>query len=139
MEEPTKQADSKVAVSRINYMTMTTWILAVLLGFFFPVTGLAKILGMPEKMYKMQKKMFFDKYGIDRKGIRSIGFAELMAGLSIWFWVSYPMVARTGAVALILITSGAIFFHYVYDKKPAAQSAIMMFILSVAFLVASVY
>lgn len=120
-------------------MTIATWILAVLLGFFFPVTGLSKILGIPEKMFKQQKKMFFDKYGIDRKGIRSIGFAELFAGLSVWFWVPYPQVARTGAVALIMITAGAIFFHYVYDEEPAAQPAIMMCVLSIGFLISSLY
>ncbi|MFK7801201.1 MAG: DoxX family protein [Anaerolineae bacterium] len=120
-------------------MAIATWTLAVLLGFFFPVTGMAKILGQPKKLFKEQKKLYFDKYGIDRKGIRSIGFAELMAGLSVWFWVPYPMVARTGAVALVLITAGAIFFHYVYDEEPAAQPAILMCILSIAFLVSSVY
>lgn len=120
-------------------MTIATWILAVLLGFFFPVTGLSKILGQPEKMFKEQKKLYFDKYGIDRKGIRSIGFAELMGGLSVWFWVAYPTVARTGASALLLITLGAIFFHYVYDEKPAAQPAITMCVLTIAFLVSTVY
>ena len=114
-------------------MTILTWLLTVLLGLFFPLIGIAKIFGIPKKSFKQQKKQFFDNYGIDRKGIRSIGFAELIAGIAIWFWSSTPFVAQSAAFSLILITAGATFFHFVYDKEPAPQLAIGMLILSTAF------
>lgn len=120
-------------------MSMISSILMVALGLYFPFSGLIKILGVPEKTFKTQKKIFFDNYGIDRKGIRSIGFAELFCGISVWLMSGYPQVARTGSVGLIMITLGAIYFHLVYDEEPAPQAAIAMFVLSTAYLLISVY
>jgi len=115
-------------------MTILTWIIATILGLFFPFVGIVKIFGVPKKAFKEQKKLYFDNYGIDRKGIRSIGLAEVLAGSSVWFWASsYAFVAQVGTAALILITIGATFFHLVYDEKPAPQAAIVMLVLSGAF------
>ena len=116
-------------------MQILTWILAILLAFFFTMTGIVKIFGAPKSIFKEQKKKFFDKYGIDRKGIRSIGFAEVFAGIATLFWAQNQMVALTGAVALIGITAGATYFHFVFDKKPEPQAAITMLVLSIAFIV----
>ncbi len=120
-------------------MSVVSSILMFALGLFFPFVGLIKISGAPKDIFKTQKKMFFDKYGIDRKGIRSIGFAELFCGLSVWFMGSYPQFALTGTVGLIMITLGATFFHFAYDEKPAPQAAIAMLVLSTAYLFISVY
>ena len=116
-------------------MTVTTWILAILLAFFFIMTGIVKIFGTPRKMFKEQKKQFFDNYGIDRKGIRSIGFAEVFGGIAVLFWNANLMFALTGGIALVMITAGATYFHFVYDKKPAPQAAITMLVLSIAYIV----
>ncbi len=98
------------------------------------MVGVVKIFGRPPKLFKEQKKKFFDKYGIDRKGIRSIGFAEIMGGVAVLFWNQNVLVARTGAITLLLVTAGAIYFHFVFDKKPEPQAAITMFVLSAVFL-----
>lgn len=116
-------------------MTILTWILAILLAFFFVMTGIVKIFGTPKKIFKEQKKQYFDKYGIDRRGIRSIGFGELFGGIAVLFWAANETIALTGAIALVMITAGATFFHLVYDDKPAPQAAITMLLLTVGFIV----
>ncbi len=116
-------------------MTVLTWIFAIFIAFFFIMTGIVKIFGTPKQIFEEQKKRFFDNYGIDRKGIRSIGFGELFGGIAVLFWPSNDLLARTGAIALIIITLGATFFHFAYDEKPAPQAAITMLLLSIGFLV----
>lgn len=115
-------------------MTILTWILAIIIAFFFLMVGVVKILGTPKKLFKEQKKKFFDNYGIDRRGIRSIGIAEALAGISLLFWTVNIRIAIAGAVALIIVTLGAIYFHYVFDEKPEPQAAITMCVLSAAYL-----
>ena len=99
------------------------------------MVGIVKIFRTAEKIYKEQKKKFFDNYGIDRKGIRSIGFAELISGVALLFWSRNLNVGLTAAIALLLITAGAAYFHLVYDEKPAPQAAITLFALVAGFIV----
>ncbi|MEM7800969.1 MAG: DoxX family protein [Chloroflexota bacterium] len=115
-------------------MTALTWILAILIAFFFTMTGIVKIFGTPKKLFKEQKKEFFDNYGIDRRGIRSIGFAELFGAIAILFWTENMNIALAGAVGLVLITLGAIYFHLVFDKKPQPQAAIVMCLLTIGYI-----
>jgi len=120
-------------------MTVLTWILAILISFFFVMVGIVKIFGTPKKLFKEQKKKFFDKYGIDRSGIRSIGIAEVLGGVAILFWPINLRVALSGGIALIFITAGATYFHFVYDKKPEPQAAITMLVLTVGYLLTLIF
>ena len=120
-------------------MTVLTWILAAIISFFFVMVGIVKIFGTPKKMFKEQKKKFFDKYGIDRSGIRSIGIAEVLGGVAILFWSVNLRVALSGGIALIFITAGATYFHFVYDKKPEPQAAITMLVLTIGFILTLIF
>lgn len=118
-------------------MTILMWIITVLLGLFFLFAGTVKLFGVPEKIFTMQKEQYFDKYGIDRNGIRAIGLAEYFGGITVWFWSVHP-IALVGLAVLVIVTAGAISYHLRHDTPQEAAPAIVMFILSVALLLLNV-
>lgn len=109
-------------------MTLLLWFLVALLSLFFLFTGSIKAFGQPSKLFDYQFETYFKKFGIGRGQVRLIGFAELFGAIAIWFQQS--IVGQVGLATLIIVTLGAIFFHFSYGSVKDAIPAIVMLILS---------
>lgn len=116
-------------------MTIFIWILATLVGSAFTFFSIVKLFGAPEALYQEQKAMW-DHFGLTRTHVVLIGLAELFGGLSVWLWATqFQPVAQAGLAGLIVVTAGAMFYHYrdnalIKDGFPA----IMQFIFSTTIL-----
>ena len=120
-------------------MTILMWILTTLVGAFFLFSGTVKVFGVPEQMFKTQKEMFFDNYGIGRNGIRAIGLGELFGGVTVWFWTIFNPIALVGLVVLVFTTAGAMYYHWRFDSLlKMGAPAIVMFLLSSALLLLNI-
>lgn len=107
-------------------MTIQTSLI-FLLSIFFLFASSIKIFAWINRIFEPQLEMFL-KYGLNRQIMMLVGFVELFGAISIWFQGS--LVATLGALALFLTSSGAIFFHLVFDSWKEGVPAMITFALS---------
>jgi hypothetical protein len=99
----------------------------------FSFIGAVKVLGVPRAMFEYQKENFFDKFGINRMGMRVIGLAEWTgAGLLLAFLVSAWAPGIAGAGVHAVVTVGAVASHVRYGRASDAIFAILMLALALA-------
>jgi DoxX-like protein len=92
-------------------MTVQTLIVGLLSAFFLFASSI-KILGWQKTIFEPQLAMFI-KYGLNRQIMALTGLVELFGAIAIWFQGSW--IGTLGALALLATSTGAIFFHLVFD------------------------
>ncbi len=98
-----------------------------LLSFFFLFASSIKLFGWQRKVFEIQLEMF-NSYGLNRQIMFLVGCAELFGAIAIWFQGS-PFGAL-GALAILGASTGAIFFHLVYDTWKDGVPAMITWALS---------
>lgn len=108
-------------------MAIVMTVLIGLLSFFFLFAGSIKVLGWQKFIFETQMA-FMQKYGLNRQILCLIGLVELTAAMLIWLQSS--IWGPIGALALLLTSVGALYFHFRYDSWKDAVPAMVTFILS---------
>ena len=117
-------------------MIRTITVIAWLVTACFLFAGTVKLVGWPAGIFDNQMTTYFDAYGISRDLVRMIGVAELFGGMTIWLHRRH-WVGLAGAATLVVVTSGAIVFHFRYDTAREAVPALVMWLLSGSVLLTS--
>ena len=97
-------------------MSMALNIIVGLLSVFFIFAGSVKVFGWQKQILAIQMG-FMQKYGLNRQILFLIGLLELFAAVSIWFQASIWGVL--GALAILVTSLGALFFHFRFDHSAA--------------------
>jgi len=105
---------------------MITSILSVLLTLFFLFASSIKITGWHKNIFAIQLE-FFHKYGLKRQHMMGVGLIELYGAVSLWL-PSYP--GLSGALAILIVSTGAIYCHLKYDTWKAGIPAMVTFTCS---------
>lgn len=108
-------------------MNIAISIIIGLLSFFFLFAGSIKVLGWQKTIFEIQMG-FMQKYGLNRQILFLIGLVELVAAVLIWFQSSIWGVA--GALAILVTSVGALFFHFRFDRWQDGVPAMVTFALS---------
>lgn len=98
-------------------MNIAIWSLVTLVSLAFTFFSIVKLFGVPASLYESQRVIHQERYGLTRTQVRLIGLLELFGGLSILLWATqWQWLAQLGMAALIVVTVGAMTFHYRYDS-----------------------
>lgn len=108
-------------------MSMALNITVGLLSVFFIFAGSVKVFAWQKLIFDTQMA-FMKKYGLNRQILFLIGLVELFAAVSIWFQTSLWGVV--GALAILVTSIGALFFHFRFDGWKDGVPAMVTFILS---------
>lgn len=108
-------------------MNIAISIIIGLLSFFFLFAGSIKVLGWQKNIFEIQMG-FMQKYGLNRQILFLIGLVELVAAVLIWFQSSIWGVA--GALAILVTSVGALFFHFRFDRWQDGVPAMVTCLLS---------
>jgi len=109
-------------------MTIQMTIVALLSAFFLFASSI-KILGWQKTIFETQLAMF-EKYGLNRLIMALTGFVELFGAVAIWSQGS--LVGLLGVLALFGTSTGAIFFHLMFDTWKDGVPAMITGALSAA-------
>ena len=107
-----------------------SYVVTATLSVFFLLASSIKIFGWQKKIFETQLAMFL-KYGLNRQIMLLVGLVELFGSIAVWFHSS-PFGA-IGAVAILGTSTGALFFHMVYDSWKDGIPSMITLLLS-AFL-----
>lgn len=110
--------------------------ISVLLMVFFTFAASIKLFGWQEMIFQTQLK-FFVKYGLNRAAMLAVGVIELLASLALAtaLLTGQSIWQSVGAMAILLTSLGAIYFHLRFDGFKDAIPAIVTMSLSMALLV----
>jgi hypothetical protein len=108
-------------------MSMALNIIVGLLSVFFIFAGSVKVFGWQKQILAIQMG-FMQKYGLNRQILFLIGLVELVAAVLIWFQSSIWGVA--GALAILVTSVGALFFHFRFDRWQDGVPAMVTLALS---------
>ena len=106
----------------------------VFVSVFFLFVGTVKLTGVPQGMFDNQMSQYFIPFGLNRPIVFLIGLAEVSGAIAIWFHRSH-WIGLAGAATLVVVTSGALFFHLRFDTFREGVPALVMLLLS-AFVLA---
>jgi len=98
-----------------------------ILSVFFIFAGSVKVFGWQKQILAIQMG-FMQKYGLNRQILFLIGLLELFAAVSIWFQASIWGVL--GALAILVTSLGALFFHFRFDRWQDGVPAMVTLTLS---------
>ena len=117
-------------------MTIARWILTALVALPFVFFGVMKLFGIPKEMYQEAEESY-NRFGISRNSVRLIGLCELVATAAILLWTQNLVVAIVGYVSLMVITTGAMYYHNKYDTSVFKEGlpAVVQFSLNAILLV----
>ncbi|MEM7399549.1 MAG: DoxX family protein [Pseudomonadota bacterium] len=111
----------------MNLPAIVVTILTVLLSAFFVLTSSIKIFAWNKKVFDMQMA-FMRKYGLTRQHFFAIGVIEMVSAIGLWFQDSW--IAPASALALCIVSIGAIVFHLKFDTWTAGIPAFVTACLS---------
>ena len=119
-------------------MTIARWILTAMVALPFVFFGVMKVFGVPKAMYEEAKESY-DRFGVSRNAVRLIGICELIATIAILLWTQNLEVAQVGYISLMVITTGAMYYHNKYDTSVFKEGmpAVVQFSLNAILLVLS--
>ncbi len=98
-----------------------------LLSVFFLFASSIKIAGWQKTIFETQLEMFRN-YGLNRQIMAVVGVVEVFGAIAIWFQGSF--LGTLGALAILGTSTGAIFFHLVYDTWKDGLPAMITWALS---------
>ena len=106
-------------------------IIAIVLITFFTFASSIKILTWQAFIFKTQLD-FFKKYGLNRFHMFLVGVLELSAALLLTgsLITEYKVLTNLGALAIVLTSMGAVFFHLKFDTIKDAIPAFVTLTLS---------
>lgn len=109
-------------------------VLVAVVSLAFLFIGTVKVTGRPEPLFEVQMTWYFIPFGLNRQIAFLIGLAELFGSIAIWFHRKH-WIGLVGAATLVLITSGVLGCHLVFDTFREGTAALVMLILSALILV----
>ena len=108
-------------------MSIVLSIIIGILSVFFIFAGSVKVFGWQKQILAIQMG-FMQKYGLNRQVLFLIGLVELFAAVSIWFQGNIWGVV--GALAILVTSIGALFFHFRFDRWQDGVPAMVTLTLS---------